>query len=99
MFDRDLINSGGPYRDNGADLVVGYNAGYCASWDSAVGRVSDSVFADNTKAWSGDHCIDPRLVAGRVVQQLAYRCGGPRHHGSRANAARSFRRRTDQVAT
>jgi bisphosphoglycerate-independent phosphoglycerate mutase (AlkP superfamily) len=22
------------------------------------------VFTDNTKAWSGDHCIDPRLVPG-----------------------------------
>jgi bisphosphoglycerate-independent phosphoglycerate mutase (AlkP superfamily) len=22
------------------------------------------VFEDNTKAWSGDHCIDPRLVPG-----------------------------------
>ena len=64
VFDRDRINSGGPYRDNGADLVVGYNAGYRASWESAVGRVSDAVFADNTKAWSGDHCIDPRLVPG-----------------------------------
>lgn len=64
VFDRDRINSGGPYRDNGADLVVGYNAGYRASWDSAVGKVSDRVFKDNTKAWSGDHCIDPRLVPG-----------------------------------
>jgi hypothetical protein len=22
------------------------------------------VFEDNTRAWSGDHCIDPRLVPG-----------------------------------
>jgi bisphosphoglycerate-independent phosphoglycerate mutase (AlkP superfamily) len=22
------------------------------------------VFQDNLKAWSGDHCIDPRLVPG-----------------------------------
>jgi len=22
------------------------------------------VFEDNTKAWSGDHCIDPRIVPG-----------------------------------
>jgi bisphosphoglycerate-independent phosphoglycerate mutase (AlkP superfamily) len=28
--------------------------------------VSGPVFEDNTKAWSGDHCIDPRLVPGVV---------------------------------
>jgi arylsulfatase A-like enzyme len=22
------------------------------------------VFSDNTKSWSGDHCVDPRLVPG-----------------------------------
>jgi hypothetical protein len=26
--------------------------------------VCGPVFADNLKAWSGDHCIDPRLVPG-----------------------------------
>ncbi len=23
-----------------------------------------AVFEDNTKAWSGDHCVDPELVPG-----------------------------------
>jgi len=26
--------------------------------------VNQTVFEDNTKAWSGDHCIDPRIVPG-----------------------------------
>jgi hypothetical protein len=26
--------------------------------------VAGPVFEDNVKAWSGDHCIDPRLVPG-----------------------------------
>jgi bisphosphoglycerate-independent phosphoglycerate mutase (AlkP superfamily) len=26
--------------------------------------IAGPVFEDNTKAWSGDHCIDPRLVPG-----------------------------------
>ena len=26
--------------------------------------VSGPVFEDNMKPWSGDHCIDPRLVPG-----------------------------------
>ena len=34
------------------------------SWDCATGGVSEVVFSDNTKSWSGDHCVDPRLVPG-----------------------------------
>jgi predicted AlkP superfamily phosphohydrolase/phosphomutase len=62
-FDTSAIYVG-PYRDNAPDLLIGYNAGYRTSWDSARGVVTGPVFQDNTKAWSGDHCIDPRLVPG-----------------------------------
>jgi len=51
-------------RDAAPDLIVGYARGYRASWDAALGRVSPRVFEDNTKAWSGDHCVDPALVPG-----------------------------------
>jgi predicted AlkP superfamily phosphohydrolase/phosphomutase len=54
----------GPYGGAGPDLVVGYAAGYRASWEGAVGRVTPEIFSDNTRAWSGDHCIDPELVPG-----------------------------------
>jgi len=54
----------GPYKDEAPDLIVGYNRGYRASWETAIGQVTDAVFHDNTKAWSGDHCIDPSLVPG-----------------------------------
>ena len=54
----------GPYTENAPDLLVGYGAGYRASWDSVMGKVTGQVFEDNLKAWSGDHCIDPRLVPG-----------------------------------
>jgi predicted AlkP superfamily phosphohydrolase/phosphomutase len=54
----------GPYSENAPDLLVGYGAGYRASWDSVMGKVTSQIFEDNTKAWSGDHCIDPRLVPG-----------------------------------
>ncbi len=54
----------GPYLGNAPDLLIGYNAGYRTSWDCATGMVSGPVFEDNVKAWSGDHCIDPRLVPG-----------------------------------
>lgn len=62
-FDTAVIYDG-PYRENAPDLIIGYNAGYRTSWDCATGMVSGPVFEDNTKAWSGDHCIDPRLVPG-----------------------------------
>ncbi len=63
VFDRDELLPG-PYKDNCPDLVVGYNEGYRISWDSVTGKVNETVFEDNTKTWSGDHCIDPRLVPG-----------------------------------
>jgi len=54
----------GPYKNEAPDLIVGYNKGYRASWETAIGQVTDRIFHDNTKAWSGDHCIDPSLVPG-----------------------------------
>lgn len=63
VYDRDEIYSG-PYRENAPDLIIGYNNGYRVSWSSVTGKVNDTVFEDNIKAWSGDHCIDPSLVPG-----------------------------------
>ncbi|UCC38454.1 MAG: alkaline phosphatase family protein [Candidatus Aminicenantes bacterium] len=63
VFDRDELPSG-PYKENCPDLIVGYNDGYRISWDSVTGKVNNIVFEDNRKAWSGDHCIDPRIVPG-----------------------------------
>jgi len=54
----------GPYAAEAPDLIVGYNEGYRTSWDAAVGQVSARAFEDNRKAWSGDHCVDPKLVPG-----------------------------------
>ena len=34
------------------------------SWEAAVGKVAGDVVSDNRKCWSGDHCVDPRLVPG-----------------------------------
>lgn len=54
----------GPYTEHAPDIICGYNEGYRVSWEAAVGDVTDQVFHDNLKAWSGDHCIDPRIVPG-----------------------------------
>ena len=63
VFDTAKIYSG-PYLANAPDFIVGYNSGYRHSWGSATGVIAGPVFADNDRAWSGDHCIDPRLVPG-----------------------------------
>jgi len=64
-FDNQKIYKG-PYANSGPDLIIGYNIGYRISWDGATGKATDVVFEDNKKAWSGDHCIDPRLVPGVI---------------------------------
>jgi predicted AlkP superfamily phosphohydrolase/phosphomutase len=63
VFDTAEIYQG-PYKGNAPDLLIGYNSGYRASWDCATGVVAGPVFEDNVKAWSGDHCVDPRQVPG-----------------------------------
>jgi len=63
LYDKDEIPAG-PFKDNCPDFIVGYNERYRVSWGSVTGKVSDQVYEDNTKAWSGDHCIDPELVPG-----------------------------------
>lgn len=54
----------GPYLEWAPELIVGYKPGYRASWASATGTVLEDLFTDNIKAWSGDHCMDPRAVPG-----------------------------------
>jgi predicted AlkP superfamily phosphohydrolase/phosphomutase len=54
----------GPYRMDAPDLILGYDGGFRNSWDCATGAVPADVFSDNTKSWSGDHCVDPRIVPG-----------------------------------
>lgn len=54
----------GPYKTEAPDIILGYNRGYRVSWEAAIGQPTDQLFHDNLKAWSGDHCIDPKLVPG-----------------------------------
>lgn len=66
----------GPYRDNGPDLIIGYNTGYRASWDGVKGLVDHTVFSDNRRAWSGDHCIDPAQVPGVFFSSAGFKTPG-----------------------
>lgn len=67
----------GPHRLDGPDLLVGYEAGYRGSWESAKGQVTDSVLHDNTRKWSGDHCVDPELVPGVLLANTSFSCENP----------------------
>ena len=77
VFDNLVVHPSGPYRNNGPDLIIGYNKGYRASWEGAVGQLTDTVISDNTKSWSGDHCIDPRLVPGVLFSSRPIRDDDP----------------------
>ena len=77
IIDNCVVHPSGPYRDNGPDLIVGYNEGYRASWEGAVGRLTDALFIDNDRPWSGDHCIDPELVPGVLFSDRAIRADDP----------------------
>ena len=67
----------GPYADQAPDILVGYAAGWRISWDGARGMAAGEVFSDNTRAWSGDHCIDPELVPGVLIANQALGCEVP----------------------
>jgi hypothetical protein len=54
----------GPYHLDSPDILVGYEGGYRNSWECATGAVTTEIFTDNTKSWSGDHCVDPSIVPG-----------------------------------
>lgn len=54
----------GPHFKDAPDLFVGFNIGYRASWQTALGAAPKNLIEDNLKKWSGDHLFDPSLVPG-----------------------------------
>ncbi len=57
----------GQYKDDGPDMLVGYNWGYRSSWESPLGEFPKEIFVDNDQAWSGDHCVDYRITPGVLL--------------------------------
>ena len=66
-MDRASVVYQGPYANSGPDLLVGYNRGYRAGWQTILGAFPPDVIEDNTNPWSGDHCMDSTLVPGVVL--------------------------------
>jgi len=46
------------------DLVIGYAAGFRASWQTALGGIPDLTVEDNNQGWIADHCIAADAVPG-----------------------------------
>jgi predicted AlkP superfamily phosphohydrolase/phosphomutase len=57
----------GPYAREGPDLLVGYNRGYRAGWQTILGAFPAEELEDNSNPWSGDHCMDYTLVPGVLL--------------------------------
>ncbi|MFH0985683.1 MAG: alkaline phosphatase family protein [Candidatus Omnitrophota bacterium] len=56
----------GPYAEEAPDLYVGFNPGYRASWQTAIGGAPAKRVENNLKKWSGDHLFDPTTVPGVI---------------------------------
>ena len=67
----------GPYAAQGPDLLVGYNRGYRAGWQTILGNFPADIFENNTNPWSGDHCMDYTLVPGVLLSNRAIDAANP----------------------
>ncbi|MCK4547817.1 MAG: alkaline phosphatase family protein [Candidatus Eisenbacteria sp.] len=66
--------------ESAPDLVVGYNAGYRASWETALGKIPNpekGFFGDNLKKWSGDHCMAAEIIPGVLFTNKPLRIPDP----------------------
>lgn len=70
VFDSEKEYSG-LYTSEAPDLIVGYAPGYRISWDSITGGMQGEVFSNNTKAWSGDHHVNPEEIPGILITNRA----------------------------
>jgi predicted AlkP superfamily phosphohydrolase/phosphomutase len=78
---RNVYKSGtiysGDQAGNSPDLIVGFEDGFRASWQTAIGGAPAEIMADNLKKWSGDHIIDPSVVPGILLTNFAANNNNP----------------------
>ena len=65
-------------RSIAPDFIVGYRAGYRASWQTALGEAPDGLITPNDDAWIADHCIDPTEVPAVLFTTRPFDQPGPR---------------------
>ena len=61
----------GPQASDAPDLIVGFEDGYRASWQTAIGGAPVELMEDNLKKWSGDHIVDPSIVPGILLTNFS----------------------------
>jgi predicted AlkP superfamily phosphohydrolase/phosphomutase len=76
VYPRDAYLSG-PFANDGPDLMIGFNAGYRASWQTALGGAPAVVIENNMRKWGGDHLCDPSLVPGVIVSNRPIKKAAP----------------------
>ncbi len=60
------------------DLVVGYNRGFRASWETTIGTFPEEWISDNMDPWSGDHCMAAELVPGVILSNRKIQSANPK---------------------
>jgi predicted AlkP superfamily phosphohydrolase/phosphomutase len=61
--------------DRTPDMIIGWNRGFRASWETILGGFPEAVFADNTDKWSGGHCVDRAYVPAVLLSNKKIRSG------------------------
>ncbi len=67
----------GPMVQQGPDLVIGYNRGYRASWETTLGRFPEKILEDNLDKWSGDHLMNAGVVPGILISNRKIKVEDP----------------------
>jgi predicted AlkP superfamily phosphohydrolase/phosphomutase len=67
----------GAQTSSAPDIIVGYNRGYRASWQTALGVIPEGWFSTNEHKWSGDHCMDASIVPGSFFINRKARAAKP----------------------
>jgi len=63
---------GPPANGQAPDLLIGYEAGFRSSWQTALGEVPEGAsIVANLGKWSGDHCCDSQIVPGIFLCNIA----------------------------
>jgi predicted AlkP superfamily phosphohydrolase/phosphomutase len=76
FFQEDIFK--GPEAVNAPDLWAGMEAGYGASWQTALGAAPVGALVENNlKKWSGTHLVDPELVPGVLFCNRPIRLADP----------------------
>jgi hypothetical protein len=57
----------GKNAEQAPDIILGFNRGYRASWDTILGSYELDIVGDNTDKWSGDHCMDVAGLQGVLL--------------------------------